>query len=222
MKKCYCCKIEKDAVNYSVCKRTKDSLYSSCKQCVKVNGKIKRDQKNLENIHFISRLKKFEMGALKTITCAHCKYTKTASEYSRHDLYRCNDCNKKRLTNGYFKDHEQSKDKRKKYAKDNYVKMKEVRHSFHVKSKFGVSKNDYQLMMGNANGSCEICKLPDMGGRKLSVDHNHATGIIRGLLCTKCNAAIGALKTDVGIELLQNAIEYIKRTEDYLTISRRG
>ena len=141
---------------------------------------------------------------------------KPSSYYSEHDTYRCSDCNKARLKHGYFKNHEDSKVKRREYSKKNYELTKEVKHSFTIKSKFGITKKHYNEMEAASFGACEICKMPDSAGRKLSVDHNHVTGVIRGLLCTKCNAAIGALKTDAGIELLQNAIEYIKRTEAYL------
>jgi hypothetical protein len=43
----------------------------------------------------------------------------------------------------------------------------------------------------------------------LSVDHCHATGKIRGLLCTKCNQGLGSFENNV--EWLQNAIDYLRR-----------
>jgi hypothetical protein len=59
-----------------------------------------------------------------------------------------------------------------------------------------------ELRLGNR--TCEIC------GRiqKLEVDHNHATGKVRGLLCSRCNGALGQFCDNV--ELLQKAIAYLE------------
>lgn len=55
------------------------------------------------------------------------------------------------------------------------------------------------------DGRCAICLTP----RKLCVDHNHATRIVRALLCHNCNTGIGQLKEDPG--LLRAAAEYLER-----------
>ena len=64
-------------------------------------------------------------------------------------------------------------------------------------------------------GVCAICHQPETTTSRnvervkmLSIDHDHETSKIRGLLCNNCNRAIGLLKDDVGVML--NAIEYIR------------
>jgi hypothetical protein len=60
-------------------------------------------------------------------------------------------------------------------------------------------------MMLAQNGRCAICmETPD---KQLHVDHNHYTGLIRGLLCGKCNAGIGLLKDDS--DLCMRATQYL-------------
>ena len=56
--------------------------------------------------------------------------------------------------------------------------------------------------------TCAICGKPEVG-RRLNIDHDHATGLVRGLLCRKCNAGIGLLGDN--IEGLEAALEYLRR-----------
>lgn len=74
---------------------------------------------------------------------------------------------------------------------------------------YGISLEDYQKLLHNQQGLCKICKQQK---QKLSVDHDHKTGKVRGLLCRSCNFAIGALKDSV--QATQNATVYLQTTED--------
>jgi predicted nucleic acid-binding Zn ribbon protein len=70
---------------------------------------------------------------------------------------------------------------------------------------------EYQAMMEKQDGKCAICNSE--GGYqnrpgKLAVDHCHISGKIRGLLCHRCNTAIGLLKDN--IENLNSAIRYLE------------
>lgn len=67
----------------------------------------------------------------------------------------------------------------------------------------------YQALHDQQNGVCAICG-DRAAKRSLHVDHDHATGTVRGLLCTSCNRGMGLLKDDVAI--LEAAIVYLKRT----------
>ena len=55
-------------------------------------------------------------------------------------------------------------------------------------------------------GLCAICLEENDSDRKLAVDHDHVTGKIRGLLCNRCNTALGAFDHD---DLLQTVGEYL-------------
>lgn len=87
-----------------------------------------------------------------------------------------------------------------------------------LKSKYGMTPAEYDAMFAQQGGVCAICKRPETrrGGRKgntllrLSVDHDHNTGIIRGLLCGDCNRAIGSLGEDQ--DRLTAAIEYLQQS----------
>jgi hypothetical protein len=73
--------------------------------------------------------------------------------------------------------------------------------------KYGLEPGEYDRMLKAQGDGCAICKQPCARERRLSVDHCHATGRVRGLLCQNCNAAIGMFKEDVA--LLYRAVEYL-------------
>ncbi len=71
----------------------------------------------------------------------------------------------------------------------------------HLKRKYGITLEEYELLFEVAGGKCAICLRSETARRKgklrtLCVDHDHATGAVRGLLCTSCNRAIGYLGDD--------------------------
>lgn len=74
---------------------------------------------------------------------------------------------------------------------------------------YGLSLRDYELMFIQQGGTCAICgKHADEQVRRLAVDHDHATGVIRALLCDACNIALGGFRDDP--ELLLAAASYLR------------
>ena len=74
--------------------------------------------------------------------------------------------------------------------------------------KHGITAEQYDAMFLRQDGKCAICAVEMWNAyNRLSIDHDHQTGRVRGLLCRKCNAGIGCLGDD--IELLAAAIAYL-------------
>lgn len=65
-------------------------------------------------------------------------------------------------------------------------------HGHQIKHAYGISGTDYQVMLKAQRGRCAICRKKPVK-RRLGVDHDHRSGRVRGLLCVKCNLAIGYL-----------------------------
>lgn len=65
-----------------------------------------------------------------------------------------------------------------------------------VKRKYGLTKNDYAGMLLAQHGVCAICGGPEKTKKhgRFSVDHCHATGKVRALLCSRCNLVLGKLE----------------------------
>lgn len=70
---------------------------------------------------------------------------------------------------------------------------------------YGITPEDYDEM---AKDGCNLCgKKRESNGRNLTVDHDHKTGKIRGILCMQCNTSLGKLGDSV--EGLTRALEYL-------------
>jgi hypothetical protein len=53
----------------------------------------------------------------------------------------------------------------------------------------------YDTIYSHQGGACYACQQPEpVAGRRLAVDHDHANGLIRGLLCSRCNPVLGKLE----------------------------
>ncbi len=78
---------------------------------------------------------------------------------------------------------------------------------------YGLTLSDYQTILDEQGGGCAICgATTNANGRRLSVDHNHETGQIRGVLCSNCNTGIGHLRDSR--DILLAAIAYLDKWEE--------
>ncbi len=92
---------------------------------------------------------------------------------------------------------------------------REYQKNYRLLCKFGITLDKYREMLAEQCGMCAICgktKADDTKGHDLSVDHDHATGKVRGLLCRHCNVAIGKLGDSV--EGLMRAVNYLKKHQE--------
>ena len=86
-----------------------------------------------------------------------------------------------------------------------------------LKRLYGITVEQYDDILAKQDGKCAICGSESLYSRsykstaraKLSVDHCHATGKIRGLLCTRCNRALGLIGDNIETALRMS--EYLKR-----------
>ena len=83
-----------------------------------------------------------------------------------------------------------------------------------LKNDFGLTLEQYDEMHKSQNGLCLICGNPETTMQRgkiipLSVDHDHTTGAVRGLLCRSCNTGLGAFNDDA--DRIQVAIQYLER-----------
>lgn len=85
--------------------------------------------------------------------------------------------------------------------------QKSYNHELMLKRRFGVTAEQYMAMFDAQGGTCAICHRKPRK-YKLAVDHDHDTGAIRGLLCSRCNHRLLGSAND-SVDVLQRAIDYL-------------
>lgn len=81
----------------------------------------------------------------------------------------------------------------------------------YLKSRYGVTAERYEEMFRECKGRCEVCKAPfsDITGERAFLDHDHKTGNARGLICLRCNTALGHAGDDP--KILRALARYVER-----------
>lgn len=150
--------------------------------------------------------------------CSRCGQEKTTSDYHKDNrnpdgLYGwCKDC---------------ARAKAREYRANNVEKVrasqretKRKKPEFYweknLRDHFGITVEQYQKMLDEQNGCCAVCGLAETEihpksnrVRRLAVDHCHDTGRIRGLLCNRCNRAIGLFRDSA--DVIRGAIAYLEK-----------
>lgn len=90
-----------------------------------------------------------------------------------------------------------------------------------VCSRYGITVDDYERLLKDQNGTCAICGNEEtrIGTKSLHIDHDHATGHVRGLLCSRCNSLLGFAREKPSI--LRKAIDYLVRAFSAQLVKRR-
>ena len=87
-----------------------------------------------------------------------------------------------------------------------YYSLGPGRNNYYLRT-YGISKDKYEKLLDSQDGTCAICgEVEDR--RRMSIDHCHETGDIRGVVCTLCNNILGNARDNV--KILASAIEYLK------------
>jgi hypothetical protein len=152
--------------------------------------------------------------ATETKRCCTCKTNRPIDEFyfarkalgERHA--RCKRC---------WKDKSRGSEKPQTYRRS--VRDRTVEGS--LRRKYGLTVDRYTTMFFDQGGACAICGEKETYGNKtgqrriLSVDHDHTTGKVRGLLCNKCNQALGLLRDRPDLAL--RAAEYLAEHQNTVT-----
>lgn len=93
------------------------------------------------------------------------------------------------------------------YERERRAKNPKAFRQTRLKTRYGLTHDDYQKLYEKQAGVCALC----LDRPASDVDHDHATGVVRGLLCRACNLGIG---------MFGENIDRIKRVIVYLSTPR--
>lgn len=86
-------------------------------------------------------------------------------------------------------------------------KLSARNHARRTENTFGLTVQEYQALYVAQGGRCAVCRVATGRARRLAVDHDHETGIIRGLCCSQCNYV---LLGRFGPDAMRRALEYLE------------
>ncbi len=155
-----------------------------------------------------------------TKTCSSCQINKPVAEFGKQSVrpdgleVACKACMKERAAKRY------EDPKTRKRILDATARWRERNPDAdadkHLRRKYGITLERYNELFEAQGGVCALCKKGEAtkrrkkgeGRERLAVDHCHDTGRVRGLLCFKCNTAIGSLGDTE--EDARRVVEYLK------------
>ena len=111
-----------------------------------------------------------------------------------------------------------NKEKRSAWSKKHYLSHKEAYRARYrawtgrrLELYYGISLAEYNQIFSDQGQVCAICQKAEWNGKAPYVDHDHATGKVRGILCRKCNSAIGFVEDDPAIAA--SMTKYLRKHE---------
>lgn len=200
---CRKCRETKDLSEYALMARRGWKKANTCRKCIQA-----RQKEWVENRRATFDVRSIDMHQL--VSCPRCKNHKEASLFTLATARKnglsiwCKDCIKAYDRERY---------------KENPQKKLESAKWYQVKSKFGLTRDQWSEKFKSQDGKCPICfrnmaelPLTLQDKRGACVDHDHKTGKVRDLLCSRCNQGIGLLGDNA--ELLERAALYLRRHSD--------
>lgn len=181
VKRCNGCGAAKPCDAFHIRRKSPDGLSRLCHDCQREHGRKHRERYREIN------LRRDPRAATPTKRCCRCKEVLPSERFdisrSKKDglADKCRQCKVE-------------------YERDRHFASQGVpRRRRMLAVKFGMTLEEYEALFEKQDGLCAICGTSEPGGRfksHLSVDHDHRTGRVRGLLCGPCNTALGLVKDD--------------------------
>lgn len=151
-------------------------------------------------------------------TCKDCQESKPLEDFHRMTKspdgrqYRCKTC--VRELEKLRKPYHREKMKRMRANPDYRIMEAANKRDYRLQWSYGITEAQYLDILEDQNYSCRICGVHEREVPKaLSVDHNHVTGEVRGLLCDACNRGLGLFKDNP--DIIAEAFKYLKETGHY-------
>jgi hypothetical protein len=195
LKFCISCEISKPINMFSINNTTWDSVLYQCKQCRREYERSKWVMSDKTKKFRLNQEMQVMLG-MKTCTC--CGQPKPLNMFhNNRDKWdglvdACKPCNRLKVN---------------KWRKDFPEKAKNA----DIKKNYGITLSDKLNMLESQGRVCAACGTDQPGGKynEWHIDHNHATGKVRELLCADCNMALGVVRES--IPRLEGLVRYMNK-----------
>ena len=144
--------------------------------------------------------------------CPSCGETKPLSDYYKNSSakdghsYWCRNCTRRR--NKVYRKRHPEKNKRSRRQKR--LDPNSGEWGYWIRTHYDIILDEYNAMLADQGGVCAICgRTQEENGKRLSVDHDHETGAVRGLLCKSCNSGLAMFQDSP--EIFHSAADYLRR-----------
>lgn len=205
-KRCPKCKTVKPLAEFGKNRSRPDGLTPECRMCAREAERRSRDR-----YRGMAKPKKDEKR------CYRCKQIRPITCFGNDNGRRdgkspdCNDCRHERWL-GYGKTEAgkavaKRADRRYKDRLKGTPESKLRNRKQNLKKNHNLTIDEYEKIFASQEGRCAICRRETE--KPLCVDHDHKTGIIRGLLCNNCNRTLGVWRDSP--ETAQRAVDYLLR-----------
>ena len=215
-KKCADCREIKSAVCFSNNSRSKDRLYSYCKDCASSRYKKWHSENRDDRLEYLKTYREYGVDR-SLVACVYCEKAFIPTRINNiHCSYECSRDYKyenskeeylDKSAERYYKNRESILERHRKYYEGDKRRFK----SYELK-RYGITIEDYERLLIDQQFKCAICNVSLDGGKDTHMDHSHDTGFPRGILCRACNWGIGQFKDDP--DLLRKAADYIEISWD--------
>lgn len=147
--------------------------------------------------------------------CSRCGNEKPVSEFhcDAHAASgrrpNCKSCGKVLNAQQWAKHREKRAAQKQRYREVQGDRIAAHHRAYKLERQYGLASEQVEAMFASQNGKCAICSAALVRRRKggMAIDHCHATGVVRGLLCHRCNTGLGLFRDNP--DALRRAAEYV-------------
>jgi hypothetical protein len=146
--------------------------------------------------------------------CGGCKETLDESSFAKNRSSAdglqgwCRECSSRATKMGRAKNPQKYRDCARRWQLDHPEQFALSQRNRSLSRLYGINVEDFDLIFESQGKECAICGEKESGGRGWQVDHDHASGELRGILCHRCNLALGNFCDNV--DVIENAVAYLK------------
>lgn len=206
LKRCPDCGSSKSTSAFWQNKATSDGIYVYCKDC--------------------GRRRNLEAAEGRRLARPDAPTRRARVVEVQEGMKQCLDCEQV-LPLGDFVRNRSTRDGRTPYCRPcQYSRVAESRQRlhggsrhYHLKRRYGIGADEVLTMLEEQGGRCPIC-FRALTVAKVHVDHDHATGAIRGAICFSCNGGLGLFKDNA--DVLRRAADYLESRLPRLKLEATG